>query len=1352
MTGFRTVLLSLFVPIGLAACRDLPTDPATDQTIGAEVSASAEQGPSPAREDQVIPNRYIVILKPGSAEPADLARDMAASHSLNVRHVYSYAIRGFAAEFPEAAQEAVLRALENNPNVRYVEQDKTWHIDAQPVSGSVTGLAAPVAPSDLSASALSTAEVALSWTDNSSDESGFQVSRCVGSGCTDFIEVGSTGKNKSAFNDTGLVPDTEYCYEVKAVGGRGRNVEYSASAGPACATTLSDGGNPPPAAEHPTDLTATEGPASSIDLVWRDNWDAETGFEIERCVGSGCSTFGYIASVGTDVTSYSDTGIGPGQEYCYRVRAVRDRGKKSSQTEYSNTACASLSVIPPSADPPTNLLATATSSTTVDLTWTDNSDESAFEIERCAGSGCSTFGSIGAVGADVTSYTDHDLTPDEEACYRVRGVVDGTPTGFSNTSCATPESAPPRFIVDSIEDSPGVSLQSHVGETGATWTRHASATGNAVFAPDGAEIQSSAEAVYTASGLPPGPDYRVASRMHFYRPASGAVTYTFVSGRADESARTMYMFGFVYSWVNRWELKKLVNGVETLLGYSTEMIPSVGDTPLVELRLEGSSLRGAVNGYEIVSVVDDEITNSGRAGLRMWTGDQDFAAIQDFEATTLDLAPPPIPPSTDPPSNLVAAVASGLSVGLSWTDNSDEDSFEVERCEGTGCAVFAYIDEVSRNVRSYTDTGLTPDVEVCYRVRGIVEGTPTGYSNIACALPESAPPRFVQDDFEDAPATLLQSHVGAIGAAWTVHPSSYGNAEFAPNGSEVQSSSEAVYIASGLPSGPDYRVASWVYFHSAAGPAVTYTFVTGRVDEASKTMYMFGFVYSSVNRWELKKYVNGVETLLGHSTDRLPLVNDVRLVELQMEGSSLRGVINGYEVISAVDGDIGHAGRAGLRMLSGSLSYAALEDFEATTLELAPPPIPPSADPPTDLAATALTSTNVSLSWTDNSDEEFFEIERCTGPGCVDFAFLRQVDRNQTTHSDTGLTPDTEVCYRVRGIVEGTPTDYSNQACATPVAPPPGTCPDTGNHDDLSQLWGISRTRAAENPTWLGTQNGGDCAIRGWYFGIDSGVDTDHPDLNVVEAIDYFGDGSGGEDGNGHGTHTAGTAAAIDGNGGVVGMAPGAPVYGFKVCGDDGSCSLSAIIAAVDEVTARKIGNPGQPMVANMSLGGDPSPSMDEAVRRSVATGVVYAIGAGNGLIGACWLPANAANYSPAQIGDDDIAASGISNGDTRPLNGAITVTSSNENDGDDNCNFGPPVTVAAPGTNILSTYKDGTYNTTGGTSMATPHAAGAALLYLQHHPDATPAQVEAAIVSLLEPWSTDDLPNASGRLNAGGL
>jgi hypothetical protein len=1351
------VLVSLLLVPWLATCRDFPTDPGPADVVepsAFEPSADAET--PQAREDQVIPNRYLVIFQDDVPDVAALARSLAGANGLGVRYTYRHAIKGFAAEFPEAGRDAVLEALQRNPRVKYIEQDKLWYIDThEMLTGAVVAAPAPpAAPSNLVATPQGATAVDLAWSDNSSDETGFQILRCEGTGCSNFAEVGSTGKNKTSFSDTELQAATEYCYEVTAIGGRGKNKTYSGPAGPVCATTDSGGGDPP-ADERPSDLSATPGSSTTMDLSWTDNWDNETGFEIERCEGNGCSNFANVGNVGANVTSYADNGLTAGTEYCYRVRGVRIRGKKSNLTEYSNVDCGTTpnSPPPPSTDPPTGLSATSATSTSADLSWTDNSDEDEFEIERCQGNGCSNFAALTTVAADVTAYTDNGLTAGTEYCYRVRGVVSGTPTGFSNTDCATTPNPPAgQFVEDSFEDSPGTLLQSHTGLTGATWTVHPTSAGNAQFSSNGSEVESGAQAVYTASGGPPGADYRVAARMYFHTTSSAAVTYTFVTGRADETARTMYMFGFVYSWVNQWELKKFVNGTETLLASSRERLPSPGDSPLVDLRMEGSTIKGFINGYEVVSATDTDITAPGKAGLRMLTGSAQYAPLADFEATTLDLSPPPLPPSTDPPTDLAATAASSTSASLAWTDNSDEDLFEIERCDGTGCSTFGYLDQVGKNVANYLDSGLISDTEYCYRVRGIVEGAPTGYSNIACLTPATSPPRFVDDSFEDAPGTLLQSHVGEIGATWTPHPTTGGSAEFAPNGSEVQSSVQAIYTASGFPPSPDYRVAARMYFYSSVGGPAVYTFVTGRMDATAKTMYMFGFVYSGVNRWELKKFVNGSEYLLAYTTQSLPSPGDTPLVDLQMEGSTIRGVVDGIEIVSATDTDITAAGWAGLRMRSGNLAFAAMTDFEATTLDLAPPPPTPSTDPPTNLAATVLSSTLIRLAWTDNSDEETFEIERCEGTGCTGFAYLGQAGEDVRSYTDSGLTAGTEYCYQVRGIVGGVPTGYSNVACATPDELPPGECPDTGNHDSLGQLWGIAKTQANLNPTWLGTQTGGGCAIQAWFFGIDSGVDSSHPDLNVIEAVDFLQDGSGPEDGHGHGTHTAGTAAAVDGNGGVVGMAPGAPVFGFKTCGADGSCSLSAIVAAIDEVSARKAANPNQPMVANMSLGGDPSVAMEDAVRNSVNGGVVYAMGAGNGLIGACIFPVNAANFSPALVGDDDINASGGSNGNTKPINGAITVTSSTENDTDANCNYGAPVTVAAPGTNIYSTIHNGGYGLKSGTSMATPHVAGAALLYLQNHPDATPEQVEAAIVGYLDPWTTDEQPNANGRLNAGNL
>ncbi|HSM15839.1 MAG TPA: S8 family serine peptidase [Gemmatimonadales bacterium] len=430
---------------------------------------------------------------------------------------------------------------------------------------------------------------------------------------------------------------------------------------------------------------------------------------------------------------------------------------------------------------------------------------------------------------------------------------------------------------------------------------------------------------------------------------------------------------------------------------------------------------------------------------------------------------------------------------------------------------------------------------------------------------------------------------------------------------------------------------------------------------------------------------------------------------------------------------------------------------EDTTFDTA---LPPDGDPD-NLTATAVSSSQINLAWDDNStNEDGFNIERCSGAGCSTFGQIDQVGANVTAYNDIGLGGSTLYRYRVQGSNGAGNSNYSNVAEAT-TEPAPAGCNDNGSHDALTDpgLWGIVKVKANLNPKWLSVR-GNDpvlCGMQAEFYGIDTGVDSDHPDLNVVEIQCFLaGDPScTGEDDHGHGSHTAGTAAAIDGGpaGGVVGMAPGAKIHGFKVCDALGQCPNDDIIAAIEALTARKNNNPNTAMVANMSLGTGlfegPSPTMDQAVRRSVNAGVVYALAAGNGIFGACLFPLDAQLTSPAGVGDDDINGSSGSNGDTKRANGAITTTSSNPNDTDVDCNYGNPVTVAAPGEGIKSTWLNGGYATIAGTSMATPHSAGAAILVLQGNQNLMPTEVEQQIVNDLDNWTTNDLPNANGRLDA---
>ena len=251
---------------------------------------------------------------------------------------------------------------------------------------------------------------------------------------------------------------------------------------------------------------------------------------------------------------------------------------------------------------------------------------------------------------------------------------------------------------------------------------------------------------------------------------------------------------------------------------------------------------------------------------------------------------------------------------------------------------------------------------------------------------------------------------------------------------------------------------------------------------------------------------------------------------------------------------------------------------------------------------------------------------------------------------------------------------------------------------------GIRRAFADENPS-TDIDGVDDVRIDVDIAIIDTGIDLDHPDLNVVASTNCAGGGpfsstcgSGGDDDNDHGTHVAGTAAALDNGIGVVGVAPGARLWAVKVLRADGSGYLSWIVAGIDWVTARA----GQIEVANMSLGcACSSAAMDSAIARSVDAGVAYAVAAGNS-------DANASTHSPANH-PDVLTVSALADFDGEP-GGLGSPTCRNDQDDTlaDFSNWGSTVELAAPGVCILSSVPGGGYDTFSGTSMASPHAAGA--------------------------------------------
>lgn len=266
------------------------------------------------------------------------------------------------------------------------------------------------------------------------------------------------------------------------------------------------------------------------------------------------------------------------------------------------------------------------------------------------------------------------------------------------------------------------------------------------------------------------------------------------------------------------------------------------------------------------------------------------------------------------------------------------------------------------------------------------------------------------------------------------------------------------------------------------------------------------------------------------------------------------------------------------------------------------------------------------------------------------------------------------------------------------------------NSTQTSATWGIDRvdSRIGTDRTYQYTSSG-----KGVHaYIIDTGTRATHNEFKgrMGQGFSSVNDSNGSNDCHGHGTHVSATVGGTN-----YGVAKNVTIHGVRVLDCDGSGDDAGVIAGIDWVTKNAI----KPAVANMSLGGDLSESLDEAVQSAVKSGVVFVVAAGNENQNAC-------NVSPSNVPE------------------AITVGATTKTDSRASySNYGKCLDIFAPGSSITSAWRtnNNATSTISGTSMASPHVAGVVALYLEEDPSATPAEIDA----LVKKNATPDLVKSPG-------
>ncbi|MEW5766397.1 MAG: fibronectin type III domain-containing protein [bacterium] len=599
----------------------------------------------------------------------------------------------------------------------------------------------PSPPTNLTATTVSSSQIRLNWTDSSDNEDVFVIERKA-PGASSYSEVTTVSANTEEWFDTGLAPNIQYCYRVKA-----RNaVGDSNASNESCATTQDV------APSNPTGLTATSKSTSRIDLAWNDLAN-EAGYAIQARTAT--TSFADIDTVSANTTSYSHTGLSTNTTYYYQIRAFNAIGVSG----YSSTAEATTYDNPPTA--PTGLVLSGVTANKIDFNWTDNSNnEAGFEIERKTETQPS-YSLIDTVGAGVTNFSNTGLDPNTHYYYRVRAwsvniAGDKNWSPYSNAADTTTLDIPPN-APSGLRATPNSSSQITLdwtdnsnNETGFKIERRTAATSFTEIGASSANVNQ-----FIDTGLSPNTIYYYQVRAYNNAGNSGYSNTALATTNDVPPAPPGNLQAAAIS-DSRIDLFWADNSGNE-------------DGFIIE--------RGSAEGgpFSKVGEVDTGTTTYSNTGLtprttyyyrvKAYNGLGHSAPSNVANATTNDTFPAA-------PSNLSLSDTGIYSLRLNWSDNANnETGFRIER-KTAGGAYIPVAEIPAANTTTYLDTGLNPETTYTYRVRAYNGAGNSGYSNEASGTTLPSHYTLTVSSIYGSPAPGVGPHSYASGASVTASVSS----------------------------------------------------------------------------------------------------------------------------------------------------------------------------------------------------------------------------------------------------------------------------------------------------------------------------------------------------------------------------------------------------------------------------------------------------------------------------------------------------------------------------------------------------------------------------------------------------